>query len=273
MIIDGHAHKGGRYRELESIISTLDHNHVDKAILVPSETEREGSMWLPYLVGRIGGKILNALVNRIIRNITSREKEWHYIERTNVKVFDLASASEGRVIQFFWANPLSEGIIEEIREKHSQWNFNGIKLHQCTHPFHIRSEQFYHIAGLAQELKLPVFIHLYSKKEIIDFIEISGNYATSFIVGHLIGLEYFRKYKASVSDNIFFDISCPPLVAARRVKRAINEFGTGRVVMGSDTPYGRNNLEAVISMIHSLDIDETDKDRILGLNLKEIMGS
>lgn len=272
MVIDGHAHMGGAYRDLGSIFATLDRNHVDRVILVPSDKVRKGAMWIPHLAGRMGGKDINFLVNRLIRITDSREQEWQFIHRANEEVFNLASSSGGRVFQFLWADPLRQNIADEIRKKHAAWDFRGIKLHQCVNPFLVKSAQFYQIAEVAQELKLPVFIHLYSRKEIIDFMAISGNFETPFIMGHLVGFELYAEFRDTVSDNVYFDISCPPLVTARRIRLAIRAFGPGRVVMGSDTPYGRHNLEAVIATIHSLEIDDSDKERILGLNMKRILG-
>jgi hypothetical protein len=118
---------------------------------------------------------------------------------------------------------------------------------------------------------LPVFIHLYPGKEVLDFITVSGGYKTPFIVGHLIGLELFIQYKEKVSENIFFDISCPALVSAERIRKANKVFGPGRVIMGSDAPYGKNNITEIMSRIMSLNLCDDERDMILGNNLRDIL--
>ena len=183
----------------------------------------------------------------------------------------MASLSGGRIIQFYWINPLKEGIYGDLEEKHDLWKFAGIKIHQACHPFIIKSGMFSDIAEFAASKHLPVFIHLYSKKDVLDFISVSGSTRTNFIVGHLIGLEIFVKEKKLLGDNVYFDISCPSLVSADRIVLAINEFGANRIIMGSDTPYGRNNLEQVLAVIQSLSLEEEEKEMILGNNLKSIL--
>ena len=272
MIIDGHAHLGGEYRDLPSILSTLDRSGADKVILCPGDSPRDRSMWIPHMTGRMGGKNINFPVNWLIRLGTRSDNVQEHIDRQNEEVFNIAALSGERVIQFFWANPLKEGIMEDVREKYGSWRFKGIKLHQGCHPFRIQSEGFHHIAGFASANHIPVFVHLYSKKEIRDFIAVSRSYETIFITGHLIGLDLFIRKRQHVGDNIFFDISCPPLVPKKRIKLALKTFGARKIVMGSDTPFGRDNLRVVISGIRSLGLPVRETGLILGNNMKEILG-
>lgn len=271
MIIDGHAHLGGDYRDTESIISVLDRLGVDKVVLCPADSERIESMSLPDMGTRISGMELNFVVNRFIRTVSATRRRWAAIERANKRIFEMAALSEGRILQFYWVNPVNEGAAREMEEKLESWKFAGIKLHQGCHPFHVRSEIFSEIAGFATLKSLPVFIHLYSKEDVMDFIAVSGNFRANFIVGHLIGLEIFIKQRKMLSDNVFFDISCPPLVSLERIELAVSEFGAGRIIMGSDTPYGRDNLERILSRTRSLELKAEEIDMILGNNLKNIL--
>lgn len=271
MIIDGHSHQGGEYRDMQSIISVLDRLGVDKVVLCPADSERNDPVSIPGMGNRFNGPELNFVVNRFIRAAMARENKWSAIEQSNKRVFKMASLSGGRIIQFYWINPLKEGISGDLEEKHDLWKFAGIKLHQACHPFIIESGMFSDIAEFAASKHLPVFIHLYSRKDVLDFISVSGSSRTNFIVGHLIGLEIFIKEKKLLGDNVYFDISCPSLVSADRIVLAINEFGANRIIMGSDTPYGRNNLEQVLAVIQSLSLEEEEKEMILGNNLKSIL--
>lgn len=272
MIIDGHAHMGGEYRDVESILSTLDRAGVDKVILCPSDSQRNRSLWIPHLTGRIGGENINLVVNRFLRIAASAGKIQSSIDRGNEEVYRVASSCPDRVIQFIWANPLARNCIDDLVHKLELWKFPGIKLHQCSHPFAILSPEFRNIAEFARENGLPVFIHLYSRKEISDFIKLSKDLKTIFIIGHIIGLETYIENKADLSDSVFFDISCPPLVSKKRIQKAFNVFGAERLVMGSDTPFGINNTAEMISRIRSLPILQQEMDKILGGNMKNILG-
>jgi uncharacterized protein len=271
MIIDGHAHIGGDYSDLTTILSTLQKTGIDKVVLCPSDTPRHKAMPIPDLAGRFPEVELNFAVNKFIRCSGSRKSHQANIESGNREISMIAGSSGGRVIQFFWANPLRSGIIEEVESKHKSWKFRGVKLHQGCHSFKVKSGVFHELSLLASGKNLPVFIHLYSGKEVSDFIEVSGKYKTNFIIGHLIGQYIFARNKEKLSDNVFFDISCPPLVSLTRIRKAVNDFGPGRIIMGSDTPFGRNNIEEIMSRVRSLNITSGECDMILGSNLRNLL--
>jgi len=271
MIIDGHAHLGGEYKDLPTTILTLDQLGIDKVILCPADHTRRKSIRVPGLATRLPDTELNFMVNRLIRAATPERKHQKNIDDGNKRVFALSESSGGRIIQFLWVNPLKEGMQDEVETRCKEWKFRGIKLHQACHPFKIDSTPFHQIAEMAAEKNLPVFVHLYSGKEILDFIAVSGTYKTTFIVGHLIGLELFIDHKEKVSDNICFDISCPALVSTDRIRKAIKAFGPERVIMGSDAPFGKNNPSVVLSRIRDLNLRDDERDMILGKNLKHIL--
>ena len=211
MIIDGHAHLGGEYKDLPAVLSTMQKYGLDRVIACPADHPRNRSMYVPEMAGWWPAENLNYTVNKLIRATVSEEQHQMNIDRGNQEVFNVAAQSEGRVIQFFWANPLKESILSETETKLEEWKFRGVKLHQACHPFKILATPFQDLAELAAFRNIPVFIHLYSKKEVLDFISVAKSYNTTFLVGHLIGLETFIENKDKVSDNVFFDISCPPL--------------------------------------------------------------
>jgi len=271
MIIDGHAHLGGEYKDLPCIISALDNAGADKVVLCPADTVRPRSMPLPVLAGKIPDKELSFSVNRLLRATSARRKTEQYIESGNEEVFKIAGLSAGRVIQFYWADMRRNGLIDELDLKYKLWKYKGIKLHQSVHPFKVNSSSFNDLAGYAAARNLPLFIHLHSRNEIIDFISVAQNHKTIFITGHLIGLEIFVANKQSVGDNIYFDISCPQLVSTGLIKHALKEFGPRRLTMGSDTPYGKNNVSLIISRVRNLGLPDAEKEMILGNNLKNIL--
>jgi predicted TIM-barrel fold metal-dependent hydrolase len=52
---------------------------------------------------------------------------------------------------------------------------------------------------------------------------------------------------------------------------AIKIFGAERVVLGSDIPYGQDNLKTNIDRIKNLDISDEEKYSILGENMKKLL--
>ncbi len=272
MIIDGHAHLGGEYRDRESVIKTLDAAGADSVLICPADRERTRTLYIPGFSDRFSVDELNFIINRFIRRSFSTGFRRDNIEEGNRKVYETALASGGRIIQSFWADLCRSDVLDDLECKYEQWKFRGIKLHQSCNPFPVRSSVFRDLAAFAGEKGLPVFIHLHSGKDVADFISVSKELKTVFISGHLIGLDIFIENRARVGENVFFDISCPPLVPQRRMARALRAFGPGRLIMGSDTPYGRNNTIQIISRIRSMPVSDAEKDLILGNTLRDLLG-
>ena len=55
------------------------------------------------------------------------------------------------------------------------------------------------------------------------------------------------------------------------MKYAIDNLGADRIMLGSDTPWDKGSLENNIARIGRLTIDSTEKERILGGNIADIL--
>ncbi len=272
MIIDGHAHACGDYLTPETITKKLDESHADKVVLVPGELNSQKTYALPDLARifpkKNVTKVFNILTKMVIR-LTGAVK---HIQEGNDHVFELARKIPERVIQFFWVTKEISDIHETLERKYGQQKFKGLKLHQCWERFSIESDYFANIADWAKEKGLPVFIHLGSDKEVIKLIEYHMNHPNLVLmIGHLFGLELFAEEKPRL-DNIYFDISTYQVTSDERVMKAIKRFGAEKVILGSDTPYGKDNLRKNIERIDRLPISQGEKDSILGLNIKNLLG-
>ena len=99
---------------------------------------------------------------------------------------------------------------------------------------------------------------------------IKEHHKPTFIIGHLFGLE--RYIQANIeSENIFFEISSPALISIPRLKKAIKFFGAHRILLGSDTPYGQDNLKLNLARVRDLAISDEEKRLILGENMKKLL--
>jgi len=57
----------------------------------------------------------------------------------------------------------------------------------------------------------------------------------------------------------------------KRLLKAIEHFGANRIILGSDTPYGENNLKLNIERVKILNIPSEQRDLILGGNIKKLL--
>ncbi len=272
MIIDGHSHACGKFLIAESIIKTLDNNGVDKVILVPGELNSKSEYSLPNLAAIFPNcnvvKVTN-YITKFVMKLTGKVKD---IPVGNEYVHELKSKIGDRIIQFIWITTGMDNIPEYLDEKFAYWSFNGIKLHQCWESFSIDSDFFRQVAVWAENHDLPLFIHLYSDKDVIQLINYKRKHPNLIlIIAHLFGLELFvsENYK---DENLYFDTSTIQLISDNRFKMAINFVGADKVLFGTDTPYGaKNNIQRNINRIQNLEISSKDKDQILGLNIKRLL--
>lgn len=85
----------------------------------------------------------------------------------------------------------------------------------------------------------------------------------------MIGREEFNK--ENVGSNIYFDISCPELHFIEMLRRAYELVGANRILLGSDTPYGKHNIAKAIRKIEKLGVTQEEKAAICGLNILRLI--
>jgi predicted TIM-barrel fold metal-dependent hydrolase len=272
MIIDGHSHACGNFLTAESIIHTLDSCGVDKVVLVPGELNSKAEYTLPDLAKAFPKRNVVKVTNfmtKIMMKLTNKVKD---IPLGNEYVFDLKTKCDNRVIQFVWVTSGMGNVSEYLDEKYHEWEFSGVKLHQCWEYFSINSDFFKEVATWAEKMDLPLFIHLDKDKDVIQLIEYKRKHPNlKLIVAHLFGIEVFvsKNYK---DDNLYFDTSTLQLVSDYRLRLAIDFVGAGKILLGTDTPYGaKNNIVKNIERIKRLEISEEEKNMILGLNIKGLL--
>lgn len=271
MIIDGHAHACGDFLTPESIISNLDKSGVDKVVLVPGELGSSKNYSLPDLARIFPSKNVVKITNYLTKFVIKITGATNEIPKGNEYVFDLTQKTDGRVMQFIWITQKIENPIDYLIEKQIDWKFKGVKLHQCWESYSINSDFFRNIAEWAEKNDMPLFIHLFSDTDVKEIIEYKKKHPKlKLIIAHLFGVELFIKadYK---DDNLYFDLSTIQLTSTKRLMDTIRFFGARNVTMGTDTPYGKENLGKNIERIKGLNISKEKKDQILGGNMKVLL--
>jgi hypothetical protein len=272
MIIDGHAHASGEFLKPDGIENVLNATKTDKVVLVPGEMNRIKDMSFPNLTKifpkRNVVKFWNLLTKLVVMKITKINKQFGKI---NEYVYELTQKLPDRVIQFYLITDINQDIYQELEKKYADWKFKGIKIHQCWYKISINSKIFYNTANWAEKNDLPIFIHLGSDREVKKMIEYKRSHPKlKIIIGHLFGLELFIKSKTKF-ENLFFDISTYQVTSNYRVLKAIEYFGVDKILLGSDTPYGKDNLKKNIVRLEKLPLNRGEKNNILGMNLKELL--
>ena len=227
MIIDGHSHACGGFLTAESIITTLDKCGLEKVVIVPGELNSKTEYSLPNLASFFPRRNVVKVTNRLtkfVMKLTSKVKE---IPEGNEYVYDLTKRADSRIIQFVWLTTAINKPLEYLDEKYAEWNFQGVKLHQCWETFSIDSDFFKNVAIWTENHDLPLFIHLYSDNDVSKIIDYKRTHPNlKLIIAHLFGLEVFIR-KNFKDENLFFDSSPLQLISSLRIKKAI-DFCWGR---------------------------------------------
>jgi predicted TIM-barrel fold metal-dependent hydrolase len=271
MIIDAHAHACGVFLKGNDIIETLDKNNVEKVVLVPGEFGSDKNYSLPELAAMFPNTDVISFTNLLIKLVISISGAAKQINEGNRYVFSLAKDYPDRIIQFYWVKLSQTNVIDKLESHFAEYRFQGIKLHQCWESFKVDSEIFHEVVDWASSKDMPIFVHLFSKNQATQLSKyIKAHSKTVFIIAHLFGLE--RYIEADINtNNVFFEISTPQLISIKRLLKALKHFGANRIILGSDIPYGKNNLRKNIERIKNLNITSEERDLILGGNIKKLL--
>jgi predicted TIM-barrel fold metal-dependent hydrolase len=270
MIIDGHAHACGFYHDTQSIINFLSNHQINKVILCPGEPNSFKNYSLPMFSNLFHSSNLGYTFNRIISFVVNIKCVAKHIDEQNMIVGNMAKQYPQEIIQAYLVNPLDDCYFEKMEMNFKIFNFRMIKLHQCWNKFDVLSENFVKTIQWATNMKLPIFIHLLSKNQSVKFANLTNEYInTTFIIAHMIGFEEI--VERSKSPNIYFDISAPQLISKKRILDAIKIVGSSKLILGSDAPYGTDNIKINLKLISQLPILEQEKQNITGKNIAQIL--
>lgn len=265
MIIDIHAHAGGNYGSVDSIKDMSAKYGIEKMVLCtgPKNNRNIQPPSMPFKQKSDSIFMMNRM-NRFAYH--------HFIKDNgdgNQFVYGLKNQLPGLVVQFLWVDPLDTAYMSKLENTISTYQPKGIKLHQAWNPFKIDSIEFKNLVDIASSHQLPVFIHLYSKREVLKLCRfISENQNAVFIIGHLAGTDLFNESGVNLK-NVYFDTSSSDRIQGSDIKRAIDAFGYEHIVFGTDTPYA--GIDEQINRIEHLNLPERTKDHIYSLNAKRIL--
>ncbi len=274
MIIDGHAHSAGEFYSAEEVVRTLDDLEVDKVILCPGPINGPQRWPVPDLTGILRRRRLNYVGNKLIRLAGHLVPVKHSLTEGNAYVASMAERCPGRIVQAYWVDPTDPAMMAGLDRQYRTYGFRVLKVHQCFHHFPSDGPEIRELAQFARERRLPIFFHHYSRKDAHDLLAlVAGHPGTTFIIGHLLGLDVFMSGEKAKLENVYFDISPPNLIPEFFVHEALGFFGAARLLLGSDTPYGRDNLKKNIERVLRLDIPDEEKRLILGGNMQRLLNS
>lgn len=174
---------------------------------------------------------------------------------------------------------LHQDLSEEDVKAEVEWavsnHLHGIKLHPDFQKFHIddeAAEKFYRAAGD----KLPILLHLGDER--FEFsrphrlVNMAKKYPhVNFIAAHFGGYQCWDDSPLYCGlDNVYFDTcSTLPFLDVEKAKSIIDLHGAHKFFFGTDFPLWDATSE--LERFHKIPLTETEKEMILGGNIKRLL--
>lgn len=268
-IIDGHAHACGMLLNTNEVLNYMNANNIDKIILSAGEPNSQKVYRLPYLAKVFTSSKLIYANNALTAMIIGISKMNTHIDQGNEKVALMAQEYPEYIMNTYWINPVEVNCIHKMDEFQKKYSFSMLKMHQCWTKFDIEDERIVKVIEWAELYQKPIFIHLKSKNQVKKFISLTKKYQrVTFILAHLIGIEEFDR---TVGENVYFDISCPLLHSVKMLKSARSNFGAGRLLLGSDAPYGADNIKLAISQMREVGMNNDEIELVCKKNIQKLL--
>lgn len=264
-IIDGHAHACGEYLTPEKIEKKLEQAKVDMVLLTPGQYGSKITYPLKNLakINPLGDVVSKN--NRTTGFMISLIRAIREIPKGNEYVYQLKCALPDKVRQCYW---VTKANWKEVKRDYERMKFETIKFHQCWENFSLEDEFFVKTVEWASENQIPIFVHIRDLDQMEKLVRFIKKHPKAIIIiGHLYGVELFMKEEKEYFKNTYFDLSNFYFVSPERTMLAYEHFGAEHLLLGSDTPYGKQSLENTIQQINALEIPSADKDKILGQNI------
>lgn len=249
MIIDAHAHLSDTsYGNLKLYLEQLKEAGVDRGVSVPGGTLDVRKM-TDYVTGKAKPESLipnNEYVAQACLN--------HPTLLTGLMNLD----------------PHEENAVSKL-EKGFKSGFHGLKLSPMTHQFSFSSKAVAELAATCGAHGFPVYSHVVFSpgSNTAKYIALAKQFPkTNFILGHMgFGPADREGLEAALDlNNFFLETSSGSFL---HIKEAVAKAGPSKVIFGSEFPLSHPKVE--LTKILILKLSDSDRDRVLGGNIKELL--
>lgn len=296
MIVDCHAHLDTRVLGLDELARAMDEHGIARLVLMARITETVEPDKSPTLLAlqriMMDSSVLRPLAatvsttfydsNGSLRSVWRRftSNQMGYVKSLRPDNEGVVAALE-KMPDRFWGwiflNPRANvEVLDELERWRSVPGMIGIKVHPYWHQYPL--SVLTSVAQRAQELKLPLLIHLGFGSQ-GDYSWLAETFPRLRVIYAHCGLPYYKKLWPLVRDHScsFMDISSAHL-SESFVRRAIRAVGPEKCLYGTDSPYGFSMADGsydygeIKGWVERLPIGDRNRERILGGNFLGIVG-
>lgn len=288
MIIDSHAHFEPRMLDASGVLAKMDAAGVDRIVMIPTmndplpETPERLLSALRKLMTSRPGRVLAEVIHRATLtaegDLRLSGKVFTIYDRPdNASVARLVEAHPARFLGWIFLNPRNNpAVLDELDRWRSVTGMIGIKLHPHWHDY--RTEQLFPLLARAEELGLPVLIHLgFGKRG--DFRAICAKYPRLTLISAHAGFPFYQDLWVHHREcpNLHVDLSSPYLDEGL-ARAAVAAMGPERCLYGTDAPYGFHDdagsydYNAIKGWVERLPISSAKREAVFGENFLALLG-
>lgn len=269
-MIDAHAHACGKLLTCEGVKAYLEQNGIEKMILCGGEPGSRRNYPYPLLSNIMREEQAVGIINGMIKKVIQKAGYAGRFDEENERVWELSRQLPGKVYAAYWVNPLERDCLEKMDGFYRKKGFVMIKLHQCWTEFDVQGERCAQLFEWAAEHKVPVFIHLSDRRQAVRFLAVAEHFSTTrFIVAHMLWAGVMAG--GLKTGNVYFDLSSPQLYSMATLRRVLDLWGAGHMIMGSDFPYGLQNIRHVMVRLDNMGISAEEKQMICEDNVIRLL--
>lgn len=279
-VVDCHAHLEPRMLEPAALLAKMDAAGIDRVVLIPPINDPlpdvpERLLALARVLGRArAGRLVAEAVHRAMLRSTGEVRisgTWVrlYPRPDNAAVAALCAAHPERFSGWIFLNPkASPRVLDELEEWRSVPGMIGIKVHPHWHDY--RTELLVPLLGRAEELGLPVLVHLGFRQR-GDYRGLARRFPRLRLVAAHGGFPHFDALWSDARrlPNLHVDLSSPYL-SESLARAAVAALGPERCLYGTDAPYGFHGPDgtydygAIRGWVERLPVPERKREEILG---------
>ncbi|UCG70409.1 MAG: amidohydrolase [Thermoplasmata archaeon] len=171
---------------------------------------------------------------------------------------------------------------KELRTQVEERGFKGLKLYPTYQQYHPNDEIVYPLYKEAQSLDIPVMVHIgssifkgsrlkFGNPLLLDDVAVDFPDLKIIMAHSGRGLWYKEAFFLSkIHNNIYMEVSGLPPKNLMMYFPDLKEI-PNKILFGSDWP-GIKSIKENIEMIRALPLEDSAKDKILGINAARLLG-
>ncbi|MDQ7826327.1 MAG: amidohydrolase family protein [Candidatus Eremiobacteraeota bacterium] len=209
---------------------------------------------------------------------------------------DFLSLGRERFLGYAFLDPLREDGPAYLERSVKEYGLRGLKLIATNQKFHPYDARIYPLWEKAQELQIPVLIHMgasigYSAdfrfanpldlqpvlRDFPDLVFMLAHFGVGFFrEALLLGYQCDNVYYDTSSSNIWMKYQGFPITLKDVFRYALDAVGPGRIVFGTDSSYFPRGyrfdvLKEQHEALEALGVSEEDRAKIFGGNIARLM--